>query len=215
MSRPFFSIIIPVYNTEQYLEECLQSVQNQDFSDWEAIVVNDGSPQRELYRKIKKQFQKDSRFSFLEQTNRGVGAARNAGLARVGGEITMFLDSDDLFLPGHFARLHGQLLDYDSRTIYCLHNYTDSERGVVGYTQQPKQITLETELVFFSINVMRMVLPTTLAKSVQFPVNFWHGEGESVYFYAVFSDFAETEFYRTREHDRVVSQPPEQRLQTK
>lgn len=185
MTRPFFSIITPVYNTEAYLEECLRSVQEQDYTDWELIIINDGSPQRARYEEIKAEFSTDARFRFLDQENQGVGAARNAGLEVVRGHVTMFLDSDDKFLPGHFAGLAAQLRDYDENTIYCLHNYTDSIYGIVGYTQQPRRITLETELVFFSINVMRMVLPTTLARTTRFAHNFWHGE-ESLYIFTLY-----------------------------
>lgn len=88
------SIIIPVYNVEQYLPRCLDSVLKQDYSDWECVLVDDGSRDRSL--QICDDYQKrDARFLVIHQKNQGVSAARNAGLAVASGEYISFVDSDD------------------------------------------------------------------------------------------------------------------------
>lgn len=73
------SIVIPVYNVEKYLVDCLDSIINQNFSDWEVIMVNDGSTDHS--DEIGKEYcEKDKRFRIYEQSNRGVSAARNKGI---------------------------------------------------------------------------------------------------------------------------------------
>ena len=92
------SIIIPVYNTEQYLKDCLSSVLAQTFADFEAIIVNDGSTDGSAA--IIRDFAKrDSRFTIVEQENRGLSEARNAGLKVARGQWITFVDSDDMVSP--------------------------------------------------------------------------------------------------------------------
>lgn len=86
------SVIIPVYNTEDYLEECLNSVLNQTLNDFEVICVNDGSTDSSLH--ILENYN-DDRIHIINQDNRGLGAARNTALKKCNGEYILFLDSDD------------------------------------------------------------------------------------------------------------------------
>lgn len=91
---PKISVIIPVYNVEKYLAECLTSVVNQTFKDIEIICVNDGSTDNSPM--ILEEFaQKDSRIKIINQENQGMSCARNAGLAVATGEYITFVDSDD------------------------------------------------------------------------------------------------------------------------
>ena len=89
-----FSIIIPVYNVEKYLRECLDSVVRQSFADWEAICVNDGSTDNSA-EVLEDYAAKDSRFKVVTQANGGLSAARNTGLKHATGDYVLFLDSDD------------------------------------------------------------------------------------------------------------------------
>lgn len=90
------SIIIPIYNAEKYLKECLDSVITQDYQNIEAILVNDGSTDNS--RSICEEYEKkDKRIKFLEQKNQGVSAARNFALKKATGDIIVFLDADDYF----------------------------------------------------------------------------------------------------------------------
>lgn len=98
MSKPAISIIIPIYNVEKFLPQTLSSVQNQTFTNFEAICVNDGSPDNSL--DIIKVFVKnDSRFKLIDQPNSGVSVARNAGIRMATGNYIMFLDGDDYLHP--------------------------------------------------------------------------------------------------------------------
>ena len=89
------SVIVPVYNVEEYLEECLDSIQNQTYSDIEVILVNDGSldNSKDICEKYCKE---DNRFKLINQANQGQSVARNHGVAASTGEFIAFVDSDDI-----------------------------------------------------------------------------------------------------------------------
>ena len=88
------SIIIPVYNVENYLAECLNSVVNQTYRNIEIIIVNDGSTDNSF--SIIQQYQlQDERIKIINQENQGLSAARNAGMKVASGEYLWFVDSDD------------------------------------------------------------------------------------------------------------------------
>ena len=91
-----FSIIIPIYNTEKYLEKCITSVLNQSYTDFEIILINDGSIDNSL--KIINSFKKkDKRIKVINQENKGLSCSRNNGIEIAAGEYILFLDSDDYF----------------------------------------------------------------------------------------------------------------------
>ena len=89
------SVIVPVYNVEEYLEECLENIQNQTFNDIEVILVNDGSidGSKEICERFCLQ---DSRFKLINQENQGQSVARNRGFKESRGQYIMFVDSDDV-----------------------------------------------------------------------------------------------------------------------
>ena len=96
--KPKISIIIPMYNVEKYLRRCLDSVKNQTFRDWQAICVDDGSPDKsgEIAEEYAVQ---DKRFMVIHKKNGGLSDARNAGMTKVKSDFVMFLDSDDFIHP--------------------------------------------------------------------------------------------------------------------
>ena len=94
-SKKLISIIVPVYNVENYMEECLDSIKNQTHKDIEVILVNDGSTDGS--REICEQYcEKDSRFKLINQENQGLSEARNVGVRASIGEYIFFVDSDDV-----------------------------------------------------------------------------------------------------------------------
>ena len=89
------SVIVPIYNVEEYLEECLESIRNQTYTNIEVILVNDGSTDGSI--EICERFcQQDNRFKLVTQENQGLSAARNRGVKESIGEYIMFVDSDDV-----------------------------------------------------------------------------------------------------------------------
>lgn len=88
------SIIVPIYNVEQYIPKCIESILAQTYRDFELILVDDGSPDN--CGKICDEYAKqDSRVHVIHQENKGVSAARNAGISLAKGEYIMLVDSDD------------------------------------------------------------------------------------------------------------------------
>lgn len=98
MADCMISVIIPVYNTEVYLEECLQSVLTQTFRDFEVIIVDDGSTDgsASICDRFAQEF---PNIKAIHQKNQGVSAARNAGISHARGKYLLFLDSDDVIHP--------------------------------------------------------------------------------------------------------------------
>ena len=97
MQKPQVSVIVPLYNKAKFVERCLDSIAKQRCSDFEAIVVNDGST--DGGEAIAMRYTADPRFRVLHQANAGPGAARNRGIENARGDVVAFLDADDLWLP--------------------------------------------------------------------------------------------------------------------
>jgi len=121
---PKISVIIPIYNTEKYLQECLDSVLNQSLRDIEIICVNDGSTDNSLTM-LQNYSKKDLRIIIITQDNLGQAAARNAGIKAACGEYVCFLDSDDLLVENALEELYYkakqdklEVLCYDIKCMY-------------------------------------------------------------------------------------------------
>ncbi|MGI5140104.1 MULTISPECIES: CDP-glycerol glycerophosphotransferase family protein [unclassified Streptomyces] len=108
---PRLSLVVPLYNVELFLDECLQSIADQTFTDWEAIVVDDGSTDGSLAI-AERWAAKDNRFRVVTQENKGLGPARNTGVAHLteGTEFLAFVDSDDSVLPDAYERCIASLV---------------------------------------------------------------------------------------------------------
>lgn len=120
------SVIIPVYNVEQYLRECMESILNQTLAELELICVDDGSTDGslEILREYEK---KDSRVIVLTQDNLGGGAARNQGLAIARGKYLSLLDSDDFFDPHMLEFAYKQCKCSDAQIcVYQVQRYEDT-----------------------------------------------------------------------------------------
>lgn len=100
---PLVSVLVPVYNVERYLRECLSSLQRQSFSDFEVICINDGSTDGS--RGVIEEFLGDSRFWVIDQENAGYGAAMNRGLDSARGSYISILESDDYLDPDALSEL--------------------------------------------------------------------------------------------------------------
>ena len=121
------SVIIPVYNTEKYLDECLNSVQNQTLEDIEIICVNDGSTDGSL--KILEEHEKnDKRIKIVNQENGGVSLARNNGIKNAQGDYIMFLDSDDCFVPYACEKEYNLAVKNEANVVeFGVRNFVDGE----------------------------------------------------------------------------------------
>lgn len=115
---PKVTVIIPIYNQEKYLEECLQSVANQTFDDFEAILINDGSSDNS--EKIALSFsQKYPFIKYFKQENQGVSVARNKGIDQAQGQYLYFLDSDDTISPNFLEESYDKAKNEHADFVVC------------------------------------------------------------------------------------------------
>lgn len=113
-----FSIIVPVYNVEKYLDKCLASILRQTFKNFECIIIDDGSPDNSNAI-IDKYVKLDERFKVLHQQNMGVSAARNAGLAIAQGDYIAFVDSDDYISNEYLEKFALKIANTDADIVIC------------------------------------------------------------------------------------------------
>lgn len=118
MKEPKVSVIIPIYNVENYLVKCMESVQNQTFDDIEIIAVNDGSTDgsRRLLDEMKL---KDDRIIIVDKKNEGLSSARNVGIDIAKGEYIAFIDSDDWVDKEYIKRMYDVCVDYGCDIVQC------------------------------------------------------------------------------------------------
>jgi glycosyltransferase involved in cell wall biosynthesis len=115
---PVFSIIVPVFNTENYIRECIESVSAQTFSDYECILINDGSTDGSPAICVEYAVS-DKRFMVIHQENMGLSASRNNGVLMAHGEFIIFLDSDDVFFNDYaLYNLYNVINENSAEVIY-------------------------------------------------------------------------------------------------
>lgn len=126
---PKISLIVPVYNIENYVEQCLDSILKQDMEDFEIIVINDGSTDKSRLV-LEKYAKKDPRINLINLENGGVSRARNQGVAKAAGEYILFVDGDDFILPNALSNLYNYAHDNNADVvIFC---YMPWINGVLG-----------------------------------------------------------------------------------
>lgn len=133
MSKPLVSIIIPVYNVELYLSKCIDSILAQSFTDWECILVDDGS--KDKSGSICDNYAlKDNRIKVIHQNNSGVSVARQVGIDNVCGEYSIHIDPDDWVESNMIEELYNKAKSDDADMVIC--DYFKHEDGVQKYINQ-------------------------------------------------------------------------------
>lgn len=139
MGNELISIVVPIYNVENYLRMCLDSIQNQTYQNFECLLINDGSPDHSS--KICEEFvEKDSRFKYFEKANGGLSSARNLGIecSGGGGAYITFVDSDDWLEHDALDRLYGALKKENADISIGRYNSYDETRYVyMTYVTDP------------------------------------------------------------------------------
>lgn len=152
MSHPEVSVIIPIYNVEQYLVECCESILYQSFENFELILINDGSTDGsyEVARRIK---EKDERVILLSQENKGQSAARNLGLQYAKGKYVLFVDSDDWVEKDCLRLLYENMEKYHS-DISCCRSQFVSVDGKLSVSRVKSLLCSEgTEILLDALSV--------------------------------------------------------------
>ncbi len=128
MKTPLISVIIPSYNSEDYLSETINSVIKQSYDNWECIVIDDGSTDR-TNELVKKLITRDSRIHYYFKENTGLSDTRNFGISIAKGDYIQLLDSDDVLFPDKFQRMIQSYLNVQAESViffsdfeFTLHN---------------------------------------------------------------------------------------------
>lgn len=131
------TIVVPVYNVERYVEQCVQSVLNQTYRNLQILLVDDGSTDSsgEICDRLATQ---DSRIQVIHQKNSGLAAARNVGIELAKGEYISFIDSDDFVELNFIERLYTEIKKYGVKIAVCEYNRLVEEEGLFYFhTHEP------------------------------------------------------------------------------
>ncbi len=136
---PEISVIVPFYNVEPYIDQCLDSLRKQTFGDFEVLCVDDRGRDNSL-SVVEKYVRLDPRFKLIRQeANRGPGAARNLGMRQAVGKYVTFIDADDWVEPELLAKEHAAIVEYgvDSVWVRSRHYYEDGDSLKPGRDETP------------------------------------------------------------------------------
>jgi len=160
-NRPIISIIVPVYQVKPYLTGCIESILNQTFTDWELILVDDGSTDGsgaicDEYAST------DSRIRVIHQENRGLSAARNTGLDHVTGKYITMLDSDDVFMFFEYLEVHLEAMEENI-----------AQMTICGFHRRHE--TLRAENISGKVKPLMVVSGGELTAMMRLPANCFYG----------------------------------------
>ena len=177
---PKVSLIIPVYNVENYIEKCLDSVVNQTLKDMEIIIVNDGS-QDKSKQKIEKYLKKYSSIKYLEKENGGLSDARNYGMPHATGEYIAFLDSDDYVEKTMYEEMYNIAKKENADMVECdfVWEYPNKKREDIGEIYHSKKEMIEKgHVVAWNKLIKREIIEKT---KIIFPVGLRYEDMEFFY----------------------------------
>ena len=142
-STPLVSVVIPMYNVEQYICSAIQSVLDQSYKNFELLLIDDGSPDYSVT--LAKSFS-DPRITIISQQNRGLAGARNTGIHEACGKYIALLDADDLWAPNKLE-LHVKHLESrpEIDISYCPSLFMDEEDQLIGLGQFPKLTNISNQ----------------------------------------------------------------------
>lgn len=146
MRKRIISIIVPVYNVEKYLKDCIESILKQSMQDFELILVDDGSTDSSGTI-CDRYAEKDSRIKVVHTKNGGLSAARNAGIEIARGEFVAFVDSDDYVLPEFIEQMYKKILETDADICECNFSYLKNQK-IINSRRLP-------EVALDSLNAIR------------------------------------------------------------
>lgn len=174
MMNDLISIIIPIYNTEEYLARCLDSIINQSYKNLEIILVDDGST--DLSKEICNNYlKKDKRIKYFKKENGGLSSARNYGIKKANGKYIGFVDSDDVISLDMFSILYNNLINTSSDMSICevvrfkdTVNFINSNNVKIYNSKDILKIILEDKKICnFAVNKL---YKKELMKDIEYPI---------------------------------------------
>ncbi len=163
------SVIVPVYNVEKYLDQCLSSILNQTYKKYELIIVNDGSPDNSqtIIDKFQKKYPKLIK-SYLKE-NGGLSSARNYGITKAKGEYICFIDSDDWVEPNYLEELYNKAVKDDLDIVVCdtimdYPNHRNILKSNLGYSDD----IVRNYIISYPMAVVRLFKKSLFTKDYLF-----------------------------------------------
>ena len=138
-NTPLISVIVPAYNVEKYIKTCLDSLINQTYSNFEIIIINDGSTDQT--EEILRSYQSNPKFRIYSQKNGGLSAARNHGLKLANGELVCFIDSDDSVKSDYLEKLVAPFIDCADVDITVCGYQEKFEKSEIDHVLKTQKIT--------------------------------------------------------------------------
>ena len=139
------SVIVPIYNVEKYLEECINSIINQSIKDIEIILVNDGSTDNSV--NILRKFTYDKRIKIINKVNEGLSSARNVGLLNATAKYVIFVDSDDIINVKMIEKLYNTAIEYECDIVQCFYERFDNIENLNNKQNEDNKIENSLEIL--------------------------------------------------------------------
>lgn len=178
------SVIIPVYNVYEWIDFCLESVVTQTFSDFEVLLIDDGSTDGSD-QKCQEWAEKDSRIKVMRKKNEGPSIARNYGLQNAAGEYVVFIDADDWVESTYLEKLYHAIIQnhvlMSECDVYRFNNVTGEKVYCVCSGSMGRQYTLEEHMIYGAAQIWKCMIKKTLFTDygIEFPD--CHGEAKAIY----------------------------------
>lgn len=193
MSNPAISVIVPIYNVQEYLPKCLDSIVNQDFNNYEVVMINDGSTDNS--RQIAQDYTaKYHNMRLIDQENQGLGGARNTGIEHAIGDYFLFVDSDDSIKIHTLSCLYQKAIQeqadmviFDFLIVDPDGNALMTEKGYMGTgynLQQCPQLLLVTPSVWNKLMHRDLFIKT----EIRFPPRAWYEDLRTIFKLYIFSE---------------------------
>ncbi len=154
----FFSVIIPLYNKEKFIESTIKCVLAQRFTDFELIIVNDGST--DSSEKIAGSFT-DSRIRYFQKANEGASAARNFGISQAASEYVAFIDADDYWYPEFLSTMYESILAFPNEKVFAAAIEIETEGHVLPARYSIKSSEKSVVAAFFEASLLETIICTS------------------------------------------------------
>jgi glycosyltransferase involved in cell wall biosynthesis len=160
MKKPNVSVIVPVYNVEDYIDDCLDSIVRQTFSDIEILLVVGQSTDNTTY-KCRKWCQKDYRIRIIKETQRGLGPARNQGIKEAKGEYIVFVDSDDTIKSTYVEKLYKKIVGEQADLVECdyskIRSYSEKWEYATCTTMMKQELDIYNKLLIGNVTMWKIM----------------------------------------------------------
>lgn len=179
---PKISVIVPIYNVEKYLNRCVDSILKQTFTDFECILVDDGSPDK--CPKICDEYaKKDMRIRVIHKENGGLSDARNAGIDAAQGEYLGFVDSDDWIHPQMYEILYNSIVENNVKMSICRAEVADEKREFRRIENPHFEVYSGLDILVseYSVSACTKLYHRSLFRNIRYPVGRLHEDAFVIY----------------------------------